>query len=348
MNVGITYDLREDYLAAGYGEEETAEFDRPDTIDAIEAALQHVGFRTERIGHIRALTHRLARGDHWDIVFNIAEGLHGFAREAQVPALLDAYGIPYTFSDPLVLALTLHKGMTKRVARDLGIPTAEFAIVEDEEDLDTIDLPFPLFAKPIAEGTGKGVTAASKIWSQEELVEICTMLLHRYKQPVLVERFLPGRELTVGIVGTGRHAQALGVLEIVLRVSSEPDVYSYLNKERCEELVEYRLVNDRMAKEAQELALTLWRGLGGRDVGRIDFRADERGIPTLLEVNPLPGLHPHHSDLPILCHQIGMSYDELIRRIMVSALRRVQRSCDLGAVADCLFRTSTSDIEITI
>ena len=129
MKVGITYDLREEYLCEGFSLEETAEFDKPDTIDSIEEALQLLGHETERIGHVRSLVARLAGGSRWDLVFNIAEGLSGFGREAQVPAVLDAYGIPYTFSDPLVLSLTLHKGMTKRVVRDLGIPTPGFAVV---------------------------------------------------------------------------------------------------------------------------------------------------------------------------------------------------------------------------
>ena len=161
MKIGITYDLRDDYLAEGYGEEETAEFDHPRTIAAIEEALQSLGYETERIGHIRALARRLVADERWDMVFNIAEGLRGFGREAQVPALLDAWNIPYTFSDPLLLSLTLHKGMTKRVIRDLGIPTPDFAVVETPEEIATVVLPFPLFAKPVAEGTGKGVTAAS-------------------------------------------------------------------------------------------------------------------------------------------------------------------------------------------
>ena len=130
MKIGITYDLRQDYLDAGYGEEETAEFDRPETIAAIDQALQALGHVTDRIGNIRSLARRLVQGDRWDLVFNIAEGLSGFGREAQVPALLEAYAIPYTFSDPLVLALTLHKGMTKRVIRDAGLPTPAFAVVE--------------------------------------------------------------------------------------------------------------------------------------------------------------------------------------------------------------------------
>jgi D-alanine-D-alanine ligase len=158
-----------DYLKEGYSEEETAEFDRPDTVDAIEKAIQNMGHRTDRIGHVRSLVKRLAKGDRWDLVFNIAEGLRGFGREAQVPALLDAYDIAYTFSDPLVMSLTLHKGVTKHIIRDLKIPTADFAVVEHEEDIKKIDMPYPLFAKPVAEGTGKGITPSSKIKNKDEL-----------------------------------------------------------------------------------------------------------------------------------------------------------------------------------
>ena len=136
MKIGLTHDLRDDYLAEGYSEEETAEFDRAETIDAVDRTLTELGFRTDRIGHLKSLTGRLAAGDRWDLVFNIAEGLRGFGREAQVPALLDAYEIPYTFSDPLVLALTLHKGMTKHVIRDMGIPTPDFAVIESADRMD--------------------------------------------------------------------------------------------------------------------------------------------------------------------------------------------------------------------
>ena len=162
MRTGITYDLREDYIAEGYNEEEVAEFDRADTIDALEQTLQDLGYLTDRIGNIKSLVKRLAYGDRWDMVFNIAEGIDGLGREAQVPAILDVYNIPYTFSDPLILSLTLHKGMTKHVIRDLGIPTPDFMVVHEENDIDKVSLPFPLFAKPVAEGTSKGINAAFK------------------------------------------------------------------------------------------------------------------------------------------------------------------------------------------
>ena len=330
MKIGMTYDLRDDYLAEGYGEEETAEFDHPATIAAIEGALRELGYETDRIGHIRALAKRLVAGDRWDLVFNIAEGLLGFGREAQVPTLLDAYDIPYTFSDPLILILTLHKGMTKRVIRDLGIPTPDFAVIESPEEIAGVRLPFPLFAKPIAEGTGKGVTAASKITDREGLERICRALLETFRQPVLVEAFLPGREFTVGIIGTGREAFAPAVLEVHFTEKAEKEVYSYLNKEEWHGRIEYRLATDTMARLAEQTALAAWRGLGCRDGGRIDLRADANGLPHFMEVNPLAGLRPDHSDLPILCELAGMPYRELIAGIMRSALRRLPDHVERG------------------
>jgi D-alanine-D-alanine ligase len=323
MKVGITYDLRQEYLDLGCSEQEAAEFDKPDTIDAIDATLLRLGYRTDRIGHLKNLVTRLAAGESWDIVFNIAEGLRGFGREAQVPALLDAYDIPYTFSDPLVLALTLHKGMTKHVIRDLAIPTPDFCVVGAEEEISQVHLPFPLFAKPVAEGTGKGITAASKIISKEELYSVCRSLLAQFNQPVLIETFLPGREFTVGIIGDGKDAAAVAVLEVMLREDAEKNAYGFVNKENYEELVEYRLADDRQAEHAKTVALAAWRGLGCRDAGRIDLRVDHAGIPNFIEVNPLAGLNPVHSDLPILCRHVGIEFDELIADIMQSALKRI-------------------------
>ena len=323
MLVGLTYDLRDDYLREGYSEEDTAEFDQLSTIEAFEHTLAVLGYQTDRIGHARHLIQRLAAGDRWDIVFNIAEGLIGLGREAQVPAILDVFGLPYTFSDPVVTGLTLHKGLTKRVLRDGGLPTPDFVLVDDEAQIDSIDLGWPLFAKPVAEGTGKGITAANRIHSPEELRLTCVDLLKRFRQPVLVERFLPGREFTVGLVGTGTGAEALGTLEVVLRTDAEEGVYSYTNKEQCEELVEYTLVGDvAIDRVARRLSLDAWRLLGCRDAGRVDLRADEQGQLMIMEINALAGLHPEHSDLPIMATLLGISYVNLMDRIMRSALER--------------------------
>jgi D-alanine-D-alanine ligase len=329
MLIGLTYDLRSAYLAAGLSDEETAEFDRESTVEAIERALRELGHQTQRIGHARQLIERLNGGNRWDLMFNIAEGLSGIAREAQVPAILDVYGIPYVFSDPLVLALTLQKGLTKTVVRAAGVPTAPFAVIEQPEDVEKVELPYPLFAKPIAEGTGKGVTPASKIRSPEELRSTSEQLLEQFQQPVLVETYLPGREFTVGMIGTGAAAYTLGTLEIVLLESAEAEAYSYVNKEECETRVEYRLVHatsDPLVARAEKVALQAWRTLGCRDGGRIDIRCDASGEPCFLEVNPLAGLHPEHSDLPILASKSGISYVDLIGRMVSSAIERVQSS----------------------
>jgi D-alanine-D-alanine ligase len=324
MRIGLTYDLRADYLAAGYSEQETAEFERPDTIEALAKTLASLGHRVEKIGNVHKLTRRLAAGKRWDLVFNICEGLHGFGREAQVPALLDAYGIPYTFSDPLVLALSLHKGMTKHVIRDHNLPTPGFVVIEDPVQARKVRLPMPLFAKPVAEGTSKGVDARSKIHSLAQLETVCAELIEEYGEPVLVETYLPGREFTVGLLGTGAAARAIGTLEVRLRPEADADVYSYRNKENCEDLVDYTLLDEPMLGVAVEgLALRAWRALGCRDAGRVDIRLDARGVPNFIEVNPLAGLHPDHSDLPILCKLRGMGYRELVAGILESACARL-------------------------
>lgn len=323
MNIGLTYDLRSDYLAEGYGEEETAEFDKEDTIEALRQGLAAMGFEVEAIGSARRLVEALAAGKRWDLVFNIAEGLRGSGREALVPALLDAYDIPYTFSDPLVMALCLDKAACKRVVRDLGLPTPDFALVRTEKDIAAVNLPYPLFAKPVAEGTGKGVCAASRAGDRRELAAVCRALLKRFRQPVLVETYLPGREFTVGVAGTGDLARPLGVMEVSLSGQAEPGAYSYSNKANFESLVQYLPVDGPAAEEAMELALSVWRGLGCRDGGRVDIRQDAGGHASFIEVNPLAGLNPVISDLPILCHMNGVPYRDLLRMIVQSALERL-------------------------
>jgi D-alanine-D-alanine ligase len=336
MRIGLVYDLRSEYLAQGYSEDETAEFDREETIEAIDAALRRLGHDTERVGNVHRLVERLAAGGRWEVVFNIAEGLVGIGREAQVPALLDAYRIPYTFSDPLVMSLTLHKGMTKRVIRDARIPTSDFSVVEEAAAAAGIRFAPPYFIKPVAEGTGKGISADSIVRSRRRLPQACGALLTAYRQPVLVERFLSGREFTTAVVGTGAQAEVLGTMEVLLLEAAEQRVYSYHNKENSEELVRYRLLRpaeDPLVAEVEAIALKAWRVLGCRDAGRLDLRCDRRGRPQFMEVNPLAGLHPEHSDLPIICGLAGVSFDQLIARILASARTRVfpagdrQRPC---------------------
>ena len=325
MKIALTYDLRSEYLAQGFGLEETAEFDRAETIDALADALTRLGHEVSRIGNVRALASALCAGQRFELVFNIAEGLQGFGREAQVPALLDAYGVPYTFSDPLVSCISLHKATTKSILRGAGIPTPAFAVVEYPADLSKVDLEYPLFVKPIAEGTSKGCDLRSVIQSKQDLDSVCCDLLDRFRQPVLVETYLPGREFTVGVLGTGDLARSIGVLEVTLLDGAEPGVYSYNNKEYCEEFIDYRLTEGPLAESARRLALAAWRAIGARDGGRVDLRCNGAGELEVLEINTLPGLHPSHSDLPIISGLAGMGYDELIASIVASAETRIAR-----------------------
>jgi len=324
--MALTYDLRSEYLAIGWAQEDVAEFDTEATLDCIEAGLRELGHEVVRVGRCQTLARRLAAGERWDLVFNFCEGARGRGREAQVPALLECFDIPYTFCDPLTACITLDKSIAKRVVRDAGFPTADFLVVEEMEDLARLALPFPVFAKPLAEGTGKGIDAASIVRDRAALEAVCGRLLQRFRQPVLVEEFLPGREATVGILGTGREARVLGVLEVRLLETAEKGVYSYQNKEQCEERVELRLMEPGPFRdETARVALGCYRALGCRDASRLDFRADARGQPNFIEANPLPGLHPTHSDLPMLNTLVGNPYGGLLDEIVRSAMKRSPR-----------------------
>jgi D-alanine-D-alanine ligase len=327
LRIGMTYDLRADYLAEGYTREDVAEFDSEETIGSLEGAIRAVGHHVDRIGHARALIGRLVGRQGWDLVFNIAEGLAGRNREAQVPCILELYGIGYTFSDPMVCAATLDKAVAKRLVRDAGLPTARFSVVRREDDIATIRLDYPLFAKPLAEGTGKGIDDRSRIDTPEHLARICDDLLKRFRQPVLVEEFLPGREFTVGLLGTGSEARVLGTMEISLRGGSQEGIYSYDSKEQCERLVEYSPPQPgRLIQQVEQVALEAHRALECRDASRVDIRLDRNGAPCFMEVNPLPGLHPTHSDLPMIATQEGMKYPDLIGAIIASAWKRWEQS----------------------
>jgi D-alanine-D-alanine ligase len=324
VRIGFTYDLKDDYLALGLAEHEVAEFDSLSTIEAIDKALRDLGHEVDRVGHVRALAARLVAGWRCDLVFNVAEGVAGFGRESQVPALLEAYGIPYTFSDPLVCALTLHKGMAKHVARGCGVPTPKFELVTTPAEAAGVRLPLPLFAKPVAEGSSKGITAKSLVTTKDALVDVCTELLERYRQPVIVEEYLSGREFTVGILGTGGSARALGTLEVVLLKGADQGVYSYRNKTQWESIVEYGLLEQGpLRAEVEGVALATWRCMGCRDAGRVDVRLDAAGRAQMLEVNPLAGLAPGYSDLPNMAAMAGMSYGALIGEIVRCASARI-------------------------
>jgi D-alanine-D-alanine ligase len=323
LNIGFVYDLRDDYLKEGFTSEQVAEFDTESTILSIAQTLTELGCKVDRVGNAKALIKQIVAGKRWDLVFTIAEGVKGRSREAQVPAILELYDIPYTFSDPLVCAITLDKEMAKKIIRAAGLNTPRSYLVQSDADIANVKLNYPLFAKPVAEGTGKGVDGKSKITSPAQLAEVCRALLKQFHQPVLVEEYLPGRESTTAILGTGPNARVLGTMEIRVKETAPAQDYSYEVKELCEEFVEYfPMPRDGTRQKVEELALACYRTLECRDTGRVDIRLDAGGNPSFIEINPLPGLHPHHSDLPMIATQEGMSYKELLASIIDSALEK--------------------------
>jgi len=322
MRVALVYDLRDDYRALGFSEEAVAEFDSVETINALAGALHALGCEPVRVGRGQALAARLVEGKRYDLVFSIAEGVKGRSREAQVPSLCELFEQPYLFSDPLTLAASLDKAVAKRLVRDAGVPTPVFAVAErSAAEVDGWDH-FPAFVKPLAEGTGKGCESGSLVHSAEELAAAVTRVIERFRQPALVERFLSGREFTVGIVGNGADARLLGVCEILLKPQAEANVYSLRNKELCEDLVTYVQADGADARLAGQRALDAYRALQCRDTARLDFRCDEKGDSYFLEANPLAGLHPSHSDLPILAAQNGIAFETLIGMILDAGLAR--------------------------
>jgi D-alanine-D-alanine ligase len=327
VRIGLVYDLRSQYLAEGYSEHDVAEFDSDATIDALAAAIAAAGHSVERIGHGRDLAAKLVGGKRWDLVFTIAEGLRGRNREAQVPCLLELFGIPCTFSDALVCAVTLDKAIAKRLVLAAGLRTPAYRVLYAPSDAEKVTLDYPLFVKPLAEGTGKGVDHRSHVRSAEQLRRVAEDLIERLGQPALVEEYLPGREFTTGILGTGSQARVLGTIEIRVLPGAPAKDYSYEVKEQCEHCVEYRpLERGPLREEVERLALSSYLALECRDAARVDIRMDAQDRPSFMELNPLPGLHPTHSDLPMIATAEGMAYTDLIGAIIESARERVPGS----------------------
>ena len=330
--VGVTFDLVSDHaLAPGMPNDRFAELDDDATIAAIEAALEGAGFDVVRIGSLPALLSRLASGPLGvDFVFNVAEGVRGVGREAQIPALLEAYGVPYTGSDPLALAVTLDKGVTKRLWRDAGLPTAPFVVAQPGEPFDA-PAPYPLFVKPVAEGSSMGIDPAAIVVDDASFGARVRHVWSAYGQAALVEPYLPGAEYTVGILGEGRLARALGVV----RTAQGGALWDHDTKHGAVagDVPRYRVEGDpEVSAPLVELALRACAVVGIRDVARVDIRFDARGEPQLLEVNPLPLLTPERSTFALMAAAAGMTHVDLIAAIVEGALRRMRRAADTGTL----------------
>jgi D-alanine-D-alanine ligase len=351
MRIGLAYNEKP-HPKSSLGElastsDAFAEWDEPSTIDAVEQALRRFG-SVVRLEADALFPQKLALARP-QIVFNMAEGLSGPNREAHVPAICEYLGVPYTGSDPLTLSLTLDKARAKEILAFRGIPTARFALVDRAEALAGVDLPLPLFVKPVAEGSGKGIFANNLCETESQLLERVLFLLKEYEQPVLIETYLPGQEFTVAIMGNGADARCLPLVGFDFTTLPEgaTPVYGYEAKWLWDD-AEHQLdiyecparVPADLGRAIERAALDAYSALGCRDWCRIDVRLDAAGVPNVVELNPLPGIIPDpkmNSCFPKAARVAGMSYDELIQGVVQIAWRRIHgRAMPMGAVDEAI------------
>ncbi len=313
-----------------------AEWDSAETIDAVASALSAFG-DVIRIEANESLPERL-RAERPDIVFNIAEGLHGTNREAHVPAICEFFAIPYSGSDPFTLSLCLDKARTKDFLTAHGVPNAPYALIEDGASLTSFlarhDRSFPIFLKPVHEGSSKGITEKNFVRDRDELEAQARFLLATYEQPVIAEEFLPGAEFTCGVLGNGASAQVLPI--VGMNFDSLPEgalpIYGYEAKwvwDTPDEPLDIfecpARISPALQRAIEDVVLRAYRILGCRDWSRIDVRLDAKGTPNIVEVNPLPGILPNPEDnscLPKAARAAGLGYDELIQGALRHAADR--------------------------
>jgi D-alanine-D-alanine ligase len=329
VNVGLTFDLRPEsgrkYVC---GDDHGVEWDKESTIHKLAATIVELGHKVTLIGDVNKMLANVRCIRRLDIVFNVCEGAGAMSREGQVPAILDALGVPYTFADPLAMCMCLHKPTTKHMLIQGKIPTPNFVVVNSVDELNMLELPsFPVIVKPAHEGTSKGIDAKAIVDNKWDLEVRVKFVLETYNQCALVEEFINGDDVTVAILGTGSDAKIIGSAIIHLK-DLQSKLYGIREKELCEELVEYEV--GVPSAEIGEMALRAFKIMGCRDAGRVDFIISNEAKPVVLEVNPLPGLHPSHSDLPIIAHGMGLSYVQLIDAILNSALKR--RRCTVNVM----------------
>lgn len=331
MKIGLTYDLIDSVTTVrGSPDDALEEYDSMETVESIAKAIGAMSHSVVRLGGGPDLTANLTR-EKVDLVFNIAEGRGSYrSRESQVPSILEMFDVPYSGSDPVCLGICLDKPLAKQLVSAAGVSTPMWKTINDTKQLQETDwgnFPLPAFIKPAYEGSSKGVRMASRAESREQVLQAAARILEQYRQPAVVEEFIAGDEVTVGIVGNSP-PQIVGVMRILPKTRREFFVYSLEVKRDWESLVEYECpagLNASTLNKVEDSCLAAFEVLGCRDFARLDFRIDAKGTPYFLEINPLPGLNPKSGDLPILAGKMGWSYDRLISSILDAALNRYPR-----------------------
>ena len=325
LRIGFTFNVKR--VDSKHGNDAEAEYDAPETIEAIRDALESHGHQVILFEATAELPRQLMETPV-DLVFNIAEGVSGRNREAAVPALCELLGIPYTGSDAATLSIALDKALSKRVLMQHGIQTADFQLMETGRERLSPKLKFPLIVKPNQEGSSKGVSAhASVVDDEAQLRSVVRELLERYQQPAIVEEYIAGREFTVGLLGD-RRPRVLPPMEILFKDRSNPrPVYDFQIKQEWEKHVSYQCPADLTPGELKAIERVVretFAALDCRDVSRVDLRMDAKGTLYVIEVNPLPGLTPGYSDLCLIGTAAGIDYRTLIGEILSGGLKRLR------------------------
>ncbi len=323
--VGITFNLKQ--KKENELEDEQAEYDSIHTIEAIGNALRNTECEAVFLEAGEDLPQKL-KENHLDIVFNVAEGKGGRGREAQVPAILNLYSIPFTGSDETTLCIALDKGLAKKIVKSCRVKTPVFFVWNETQTKLPRNLHFPVIVKPNAEGSSKGVLGTMLAHNRKELKMLLKEKWDRYHQPILVEEYINGREFTVGVVGNGTDKHVFRPMEILISNEGNPDrskIYSFHVKTNYEKYVKYQCPANIEAETEEkmiQIADQIYDLLECRDFARIDFMLSGENQIHFIEINPLPGLAPGYSDYPMLAEYNGLGYDDLIKSVLNSGLKR--------------------------
>ncbi|HAS04399.1 MAG TPA: D-alanine--D-alanine ligase [Dehalococcoidia bacterium] len=327
MRIGLSFDLKPDKPPVNeYIDDSMEEYDSMETVNLIKSSIEANGHPVTLLGGGKAFLDNIRR-EKVDFVFNIAEGQGNYrSRESQVPAILEMLDIPYCGSDPLCLGICLDKELTKKIVAMEGVVTPKWQMISDIKQLHSIDwkgFKFPLMIKPAHEGSSKGVRLSSVVMNVEELETEAKRQFEGYNQALMVEEFIGGDEITIGITGN-EPVGVLAIMRVLPRKKTEHFIYSIEVKRDYLKLVDYDCppkLDEQVIKKLEDVSLKIFKILGCRDFARIDFRLDNDGNPYFLEINPLPGLG-NHSDLVLMAYMMGISHEELINKILTAALKR--------------------------